>query len=73
MRSVASIVANEELGGGEATLVISVWYEAGHNQPFRARLTSSSGGASQVATSYAASREAVLSSVDEWLGKLPNT
>lgn len=71
MRAVASLMANGGVGHGEATLVISVWYEAEHHEPFRARLTSMLGDPPEAVTIYAASREAVLSSVDEWLGRLP--
>lgn len=72
VRAVASLMANGGVGHGEATFVISVWYEAEHHQPFRARLTSILGNAPEAVTIYAASREAVLSSVDQWLGKLPH-
>jgi hypothetical protein len=55
----------------QATLVISVWYEAGSPAPFRARLTSGSGESSNTTISYAASPGAVLSEVSEWLDGLP--
>lgn len=73
MRAVASMTAND--GGSEcneATLVINVWFEAEHQQPFRARLTSTSNGTSEVVTRYAANKDAVLSSVRDWLRGLPN-
>jgi hypothetical protein len=67
------MMANEgEAGRHEATFVISVWYEAEHPEPFRARLTSTSGEAIEAVTTYAASREAVISRVREWLSDLPN-
>jgi hypothetical protein len=62
-----------ESGRIEATLVISVWYEAEHSQPFRARLTWTSGDIPGPATKYAVNREGVLSEVSEWLSKLPST
>lgn len=69
---MASMMANEgEVGRHEATFVISVWYEAEHAEPFRARLTSTSGEASETVITYAASREAVISRVSEWLSNLP--
>lgn len=58
---------------GEAILVIRVWFEADHPQPFRARLVSRSDDASKAITSYAASREAVLAGVREWLERMPAT
>ncbi|MDP9696652.1 UNVERIFIED_ORG: hypothetical protein J2X79_004235 [Arthrobacter globiformis] len=73
MPAVASIMAKDrEFGRNEATLVISVWYEAEHAEPFRARLTSTSGEASEVVIIFASNRESVLSRVSEWLSKLPN-
>lgn len=73
MRAVASMTAKD--GGSEcdeATLVINVWYEAEHQEPFRARLTATSNGTSEVVTRYAANQDAVLSTVKEWLRRLPN-
>jgi hypothetical protein len=73
VRAVASMTAKD--GGiecDEATLVINVWYEAEHQQPFRARLTSTSNGMSEVVTRYASNQDAVLSAVREWLRGLPN-
>lgn len=68
---MASIVGNEgEVGRSEATLVINVWHEVEHREPFRARIVSTSGNAREAEISYAADREAVLSSVDEWLRKV---
>jgi hypothetical protein len=70
---VASMMANEgEFGRHEATFVISVWYETEHAEPFRARLSSSAGEGAETVITYAASREAVISRVSEWLSGLPN-
>ncbi|MFJ5696033.1 hypothetical protein ACIP9X_19590 [Arthrobacter sp. NPDC093125] len=72
-RAVASMTANHEGSEwNEAALVINVWFEAEHQQPFRARLTSTSNGTSEVVTRYAANKDAVLSSVEDWLRGLPN-
>jgi hypothetical protein len=69
--TVASMVANDGgVGRSEATLVINVWHETEHHEPFRARLVFTSGDAPGAEISYAASREAVLASVDEWLRKV---
>jgi hypothetical protein len=62
-----------ESGRIEATFVISVWYEAQYSQPFRARLTWTSGDIPGPAIKYAVNREAVLSEVSEWLSMLPST
>lgn len=73
VRAVASMTAND--GGSEcneATLVINIWSETEHQQPFRARLTSTSNGTSEVMTRYAANEDAVLSSVRDWLRGVPN-
>ena len=65
-------MANGESAGATATLVISVWYEAEHSEPFRARLAwTSDDPESGTVTRYAATREAVLSMVNGWLGTLP--
>jgi hypothetical protein len=71
--AMASTADDRETGHSKATLVISVWHEAEHQQPFRARLTSTSGEASDAVISYAGSPEAVLSSVYQWLGTLPKS
>ncbi|UKA56289.1 hypothetical protein LFT45_10525 [Arthrobacter sp. FW305-BF8] len=73
VRAVALVTDDGVVGGGEATMVINVWFEAGHALPFRARLTSTTGGAPETVTSYAATREAVLSSVEKWLRNLQKT
>lgn len=73
VRAVASTTSNDEgRECNEATLVINVWFEAEHEQPFRARLTTTSNGMSEVVTRYAASEDAVLSGVRDWLRGLPN-
>ena len=69
--TVADIMGNDrEIGRSEATLVITVWHEVEHHKPFRGRLVSTSGNAREAEITYAANREAVLSSVDEWLRKV---
>lgn len=55
----------------QATLVITIWSEAEHPEPCRARLTSRSGDASRPTISYAVSREAVLAGISKWLADLP--
>lgn len=71
--TVASTMGKDgEAGHDEATLVINVWHEVEHYEPFRARIVSTSGDKREAEISYAASREAVLSSVDEWLRKVTN-
>jgi hypothetical protein len=60
-----------EIGRNQANLVISVWFEADHPEPFRARLVSSTGAAGVGVIRYARSREAVLSEVKDWLTDLP--
>jgi hypothetical protein len=71
--TVVSMMADGgEAGGNEATLVISVWYEVEHDAPFRARITSTSGDKHGAVIRYAQDRDAVLSSVSEWLSDLPN-
>lgn len=59
-----------EAGRSEASLVINVWHELEHPKPFRARIVSTSGNAREPEISYAASREAVLVSVEEWLRRV---
>lgn len=54
-----------------ASLVVSVWYEAAHPSPFRARLTSNRADGTGPVIRYAGSREAVLGAVAEWLDSLP--
>lgn len=74
MAAVASDTTEDQgTRGGHSTLVVNVWYEAHHPEPFRARLTSMSGDAFEVTTKYAATREAVLSGVGEWLDGLFET
>lgn len=53
------------------TLVITVWRESGHFQPFRARLSSRTDDDAEPTIIYAASQEAVLGDVKEWLQGLP--
>lgn len=52
------------------TLVINVWHEADHPQPLRARLSSGSEDESEATVAYAASQEAILAEVSEWLQRL---
>lgn len=68
MPAVVSDLADGE--PHQSTLAISVWFEPGHSEPFRARLTSNSGAAAGTVASYAGSREAVLAGVSEWLHSL---
>ncbi|MFC9335261.1 hypothetical protein [Arthrobacter sp. NPDC057009] len=73
VRTVVSTMADGgEAQRNEATLVISVWYEPEHDQPFRARISSISGDTRGTVIGYARDRDAVLSSVSEWLHNLPN-
>lgn len=65
MPTVASDLTDGEVN--QSTMAITVWYEAEHSEPFRARLTSTSGDAPGTVVRYAGSPEAVLTGVSEWL------
>ena len=69
---VSSMADGGESRRTEAILVISVWYELEHDEPFRARITSTSGDMHGAVIRYGRDRDAVLSSVSEWLRNLPN-
>lgn len=70
-------MASKHSGGNElpqrhATMVIDLWFELDHPEPFRARLTSLKDDASESTITYAGSREAVLSGVSAWVHTFPD-
>jgi hypothetical protein len=62
---------DDETHQSQASLVVSVWYEAAHPSPFRARLTSNPADGTGPVIRYAGSREAILGAVAEWLDSIP--